>query len=199
MKNNYRFMGFVLFTLILMLTWSLPALAQDEPQSDGENMAVDYLVGAGDLLEVVIWKNADLSGVFRVRPDGKFSMPLIGNIFAAGRTTDEINAQIQEKLQLFIDTPYVSTIVRETTSNRVYVFGEVVNPGAYSISGTLTVLQAVALAGGFTKFADRERMVLIRGSGERQQNFNLNYKKILSEPGAKYNMLLERGDTLVVP
>jgi polysaccharide export outer membrane protein len=199
MKNNYRFMGFVLFTLILMLTWSLPALAQDEPQSDGENMAVDYLVGAGDLLEVVIWKNADLSGVFRVRPDGKFSMPLIGNIFAAGRTTDEINAQIQEKLQFFIDTPYVSTIVRETTSNRVYVFGEVVNPGAYSISGTLTVLQAVALAGGFTKFADRERMVLIRGSGERQQNFNLNYKKILSEPGAKYNMLLERGDTLVVP
>jgi len=189
--------------LVLMVTLFLVSavLAAEQETSPNETVrgSDEYLIGAGDLLEVVIWKNEDLSGEFRVRPDGKFSMPLIGDVIAAGKTTDAINMQIQTKLQLFIEAPFVSTIIREAASNRIFVLGEVNEPGAYQIQGSLTVLQALSLAGGFTEFAAREKMVLVRGSGESQQNFTLSYRKILAEPGEKYNMVLQRGDTLVVP
>jgi len=182
--------------LAVCLVWGGAALGQEEGAGSASG---DYLLGAGDLVEVVVWKNEDLSGEFRVRPDGKFSMPLIGDVIAEGKTTAAVNMQIQSKLSLFVEAPFVSTIVRETASNRVYVLGEVTTPGAYPIEGTLTVLQALALAGGFTEFASRERLTLVRGSGDAQQTFFLSYKKILAEPGGDYNMLLQRGDTLVVP
>jgi polysaccharide export outer membrane protein len=159
----------------------------------------DYLVGAGDLIEVVVWKNPEVSGEFRVRPDGKFSMPLVGDILAVGMTTDVVSMQVEKKLQLFIESPYVSTIVREATSNRIYILGEVVNTGVYHIDGTLTVLQALALAGGFTEFADRSKLLLIRGSGTDQQKITINYTGILKSSADEVVVILERGDTLVVP
>ena len=199
MKSKNVFLATLFLLLAVITVWGTPAVSQEGHPISASEETGDYLIGDGDLLEVVVWKNADLSGEFRVRPDGKFSMPLIGDVIAAGKTTDAINMQIQHKLQLFIESPYVSTIVRETTSNRVYVFGEVASPGAYPIEGSLTVLQVLALSGGFTEFAIRDRMVLVRGSGENQQHFPLSYRKILAEPGSKYNMVLQRGDTLVVP
>jgi polysaccharide export outer membrane protein len=114
-------------------------------------------------------------------------------------TTDTISMQVGKKLQLFIESPYVSTIVRETTSNRIYVLGEVKRPGAYHIDGTLTVLQALALAGGFTEFADRSRLVLIRGSGADQQKRTISYTGIVKSSEDEEIVVLERGDTLVVP
>lgn len=198
MKTRIWLTGTAIF-LAVLLTGAIFADAQEMSPPENTKGSDDYIIGAGDLLEVVIWKNEDLSGEFRVRPDGKFSMPLIGDVIAAGKTTDAINMQIQTKLQLFIESPFVSTIIREAASNRVYVLGEVNDPGAYQIQGSLTVLQALSLAGGFTEFAIRDRMVLVRGTGEDQQNFTLSYRKILAEPGGTYNMVLQRGDTLVVP
>ena len=197
MRADGRRSGAVLAAVLAVcLVWGGAARGQEEGAVSASG---DYLLGAGDLVEVVVWKNEDLSGAFRVRPDGKFSMPLIGDVIAAGKTTAAVNMQIQSKLSLFVETPFVSTIVRETASNRVYVLGEVATPGTYPIEGTLTVLQALALAGGFTEFADRDRLTLVRGGGDAQQTFLLSYKKILAEPGGDYNMLLQRGDTLVVP
>jgi len=199
MKTKHRTKGIMLCILVGMLAIGLPAMAQEEVPAEAGESTGDYQVWAGDLLEVVIWKNADLSGEFRVRPDGKFSMPLIGDVIAEGKTTDAINQQIQSKLEFFIDSPFVSTIVRETASNLVYVLGEVTTPGAYPIQGSLSVLQALALAGGLTEFASRDKMVLVRGSGDKQQNFTLSYRNILADPGGEFNMVLQRGDTLVVP
>jgi len=199
MKTKHRTKGIMLCILVGMLAIGLPAMAQEEVPAEAGESTGDYQVWAGDLLEVVIWKNADLSGEFRVRPDGKFSMPLIGDVIAEGKTTDAINQQIQSKLEFFIDSPFVSTIVRETASNLVYVLGEVTTPGAYPIQGSLSVLQALALAGGLTEFANRDKMVLVRGSGDKQQNFTLSYRNILADPGGEFNMVLQRGDTLVVP
>ena len=199
MKTKHRTKGMMLCILVGMLAIGLPAMAQEEVPAEAGESTGDYQVWAGDLLEVVIWKNADLSGEFRVRPDGKFSMPLIGDVIAEGKTTDAINQQIQSKLEFFIDSPFVSTIVRETASNLVYVLGEVTTPGAYPIQGSLSVLQALALAGGLTEFASRDKMVLVRGSGDKQQNFTLSYRNILADPGGEFNMVLQRGDTLVVP
>jgi polysaccharide export outer membrane protein len=172
---------------------------QEEVSAVRKKPTSDYHVGAGDLIQVVVWKNEEISGEFRVRPDGKFSMPLIGDILAEGNTTDSASMQIEQKLKLFIDSPYVSIIVVEAASNRIYILGEVANPGTYAIDGPLTVLQALALAGGFTEFAGKDKMVLVRGFGEIQRNIPLSYNKILRTPGEEHNPVLKRGDTLVVP
>ena len=191
------------FTLLLagifFVSVPLAAFGQEQVPGVHQKPSDDYQLGAGDLVQVVIWKNEDVSGKFRVRPDGKFSMPLIGDILAEGSTANSISMQIAEKLKLFIESPYVSTIVVEAASNRIYVLGEVVNTGTYAIDGSLTVLQALALAGGFTEFASKEKMVLVRGVGVVQINTKLSYSKILRTPGEESNPIMERGDTLVVP
>ena len=186
---------FVCFSLALAsVGWCEEETPGSKITSSGE-----YLVGAGDLIEIVVWKNPEVSGEFRVRPDGKFSMPLIGDILAEGMTTNVVSMQIEKKLQLFIESPYISTIVREAASNRIYILGEVANPGVYPIDGTLTVLQALAVAGGFTEFADNSRLLLVRGSGADQQKITISYKDILKSSADEDIVILERGDTLVVP
>ena len=184
---------------ILFVSVPLAAFGEEEVPVVRQKPRDDYHLGAGDLVQVIIWKNEDVSGEFRVRPDGKFSMPLIGDILAEGSNADSISVQIEQKLKLFIESPYVSTIVVEAASNRIYVLGEVVNTGTYAIDGSLTVLQALALAGGFTEFASKEKMVLVRGVGVVQINTKLSYSKILRTPGEETNPIMERGDTLVVP
>lgn len=198
MKMDRWIKRLAFIVIILLVASYLPALAQEEASPTHEIATEDYRIGAGDLLEIVVWKNTDLSGEYRVRPDGKLSIPLIGDVIALGRTTDEISIQIREKLKKFIDTPFVTTIVREALSNRVYILGEVITPGVYPIEGSLTVLQALALAGGLTEFAHRDRIVLVRGTGNNQKNYYLNYNSILRTQGNEFNMLLKRGDTLVV-
>ena len=184
---------------ILFVSVPLASFGEEEVPVVRQKPRDDYHLGAGDLVQVIIWKNEDVSGEFRVRPDGKFSMPLIGDILAEGSNADSISVQIEQKLKLFIESPYVSTIVVEAASNRIYVLGEVVNTGTYAIDGSLTVLQALALAGGFTEFASKEKMVLVRGVGVVQINTKLSYSKILRTPGEETNPVMERGDTLVVP
>lgn len=175
------------------------ALGQDEMPGPGTGTTDEYYIGAGDLLKVVVWKNLELSGDFLVRPDGKFTMPLIGDIVAEGTSTSDVSKQIVEKLKLFVETPFVSTIVSQISSNRVFVLGEVKTSGPYIISGPMTVLQALSMAGGFTAFANKEKMVLIRRAGDKQIRIPLSYSKILHSPGEKNNPVLTRGDTLVVP
>ena len=202
MRTNNHAIGGISFMLILLLVWCPLAVGQEEGSGEAQETQQDtgdYLIGPGDLIQVVVWKNVDLSGEFRVRPDGKLSMPLIGDVIVGGKTTEEVNMQIQDRLKLYIESPFVSTIVSETASNRVFVLGEVNAPGTYPIEGSLTILQALALAGGFTEFAIRDRLVLVRGSGEKQEKFTLSYRNILTEPGGESNMVLKRGDTLVVP
>jgi polysaccharide export outer membrane protein len=180
-------------------TFGEEEVSEEEVSAVPDKSAGDYHLGAGDLIQVVVWKNEEVSGDFRVRPDGKFAMPLIGDILAQGNTTDTTSMQIKQKLKLFIESPYVSTIVVEATSNRIYILGEVTTSGTYEIDGTLTVLQALALAGGFTQFASKEKMVLVRGIGEAQINIPLSYSRILKTPGEEHNPILQRGDTIVVP
>jgi polysaccharide export outer membrane protein len=134
-----------------------------------------------------------------VIPDGKFSMPLIGDVLAEGKTTNNISLKVTEKLKQFIESPFVSTIVVEAKSNKFFVVGEVSKPGTYTIEGSLTVLQALSMAGGFTTFASKEKMVLVRGAGVLQRNIPLSYSKILRTPGEEQNPVLQRGDTLVIP
>ncbi len=188
---------------LLMSLLCLPAIAQSVEKHSAEAKknakSYSYLVEAGDLLGIVVWKNEELSDDYIVRPDGKITVPLIGDIIASGMKTDNISLQIELKLKEFIDSPFVTVIVRNAASNLVYVLGEVRNPGVYRIQGSLTVLQVIALAGGFSEFANREKMVLIRLEKGIQKKFNFSFKNIIRSPEGGGNILLMRGDTLVVP
>jgi len=202
MKNNLpkKAMAIILLTAAaLLVTVPLGVYGDDTVSMPQANSSGDYKLGAGDLVRVVVWKNAEISGEFRVRPDGRFSMPLIGDIQAEGSTTEGVSNQVEQKLKLFIEKPFVSTIVVEATSNRIYILGEVVKPGTYNLDGSLTVLQALSLAGGFSTYANTDKMILVRGAGDGQKNLPLSYSKILGTLGEENNPVLQRGDTLIVP
>ncbi|MBI5643617.1 MAG: polysaccharide biosynthesis/export family protein [Deltaproteobacteria bacterium] len=159
----------------------------------------DYLIGPEDVLNISIWKNADLSRTVIVRPDGMISFPLIGDIKAAGLTPEDLRKEVSNKIKPFQDTAVVSVIVEAINSYKVYVMGEVKNPGMYLLKNKATILNAIALSGGFSQFAS-SKIVLIRkkleGSGE--EKITLLLKNILYDEAGS-NMVLRPGDTVFVP
>ena len=162
--------------------------------------SVDYAIGPEDVLEVLVWKNADLSKVVTVRPDGMISLPLVGEIRVAGRTAATLREIIRERLGDFQKVPEVSVIVQEVNSYNIYLLGEVAQPGKYQLKSHVTLLQAISLAGGFTPFSSRNKIkVLRKGYGEVQaQTFKIRYKDILKGDADK-NILLMSGDTIIIP
>lgn len=155
-----------------------------------------YRVGIEDVLAIVVWKEPELSTTVPVRPDGRITVPLAGEIPALGRTTREIEADVAARLAATIASPMVTVVVKELHAGRVYVLGEVARPGMYPMRGRLTVLQALALAGGLTEFADRDDIVVLRpatGGGVRRLRFD--YGEAVDGGDA---LDLEPGDTVVV-
>lgn len=189
-----------LLALTLVLGLTAPAAATEvaslEPSTTERNdIATDYTVGKEDVLEINVLKYADLSGPVTVRPDGKISIKLVGDVQAEGRTVKDINAEIQQRLKEFIPEPYVTTQMRTVNSMKVYVLGRVTAPGAFNIGSNVTLLQALALSKGFTPWAKKNKIVLVRGiSGKRVK---INYTKVVK--GKQDNYILYPGDTIVVP
>lgn len=157
-----------------------------------------FRIGKEDLLDVTVWRDPDLTRAVVVRPDGFISMPLVGEVKAEGRTPVELAADLKSGLQPYVQEPRVTVVVREVRSARIYVTGEVARPGGYPIAGPISVLQAVALAGGFSDFADREAMLVIR-PGQRGGRFPVRYSQLLSADPHNREALLLPGDTVVVP
>jgi len=158
-----------------------------------------YLVGKGDLLEIVTWKEPDFSRDVPVRIDGKISFPLIEDMAAAGRTTRELEEDLHEKLSEYVTHPVVSVSVKEARSQRYYIVGEVVKPGEYPLHKEVSVMQAFALAGGFTEWARKNDIVLIRRDGDREKSILINFDEIVSKGTLEQNVLLKAEDILVVP
>lgn len=157
----------------------------------------EYRLGVDDDVEVLVWKEPQLSTTVPVRPDGRISVPLVGELPAAGRTAGELERDIVAALSRTISSPSVTVLVKEIRSARVYVLGEVAQPGAFPVRGPISALQAIALAGGLTEFADRDGIVLLRrGPDGAQQRYGFDYDAAVDggNPGA-----LIPGDTLVVP
>lgn len=164
----------------------------------------EFLLGPEDVLEVTVWRNQDLSRTVVVRPDGKISLPLIGDVQASGLTAAQVAAKIAARLTEFKENPNVSVSIKEVNSYFIYVLGEVLKPGKYPIKSYATVLQGVSLAGGFTNFASKNRMAVLRtvmnGDGEQRQiRIPVPYDELVSGTGAIENFVLKSGDTIVVP
>jgi polysaccharide export outer membrane protein len=158
----------------------------------------DYRLGVDDVVEVAVWKDPALSATVPVRPDGKISLPMVGDLLVLDRTTRDVEQEVQGKLKGFVAEPVVSVMVKEVKAGRFFVLGEVIHPGAYPITSHLTILQALALAGGPTEYARRGRMMLIRMSRDgRAERYQVNYDAVVR--GKADAIRLVAGDTLYIP
>jgi polysaccharide export outer membrane protein len=159
----------------------------------------DYRLHPGDTIEVSVWKEVDLQRVLIVRPDGKFSLPLAGEMQAADRTPDEIRIEIEGRLKVYIPEPVVTVTVQEVGGNRIYVIGQVHKPGAFVMNPQLNVLQALSLAEGGTPFAKLDDIVVIRTMGGKQQSLPFRYSRVAEGSDLAQNISLESGDVIIVP
>jgi polysaccharide export outer membrane protein len=159
--------------------------------------AEEYRMGAGDKLRIEVYKDPQLSQSAQVRPDGKVTLPLVGDMMATGLTPIELRDAITAALKEFITNPTVTVIVVEATAATAYVMGEVNHPGAVNLQAPLTIMQALALAGGLKDFADAKNVRVIRKAPSGVQTINFNYKEALKSTSAP--IYLRPGDTVVVP
>ena len=159
----------------------------------------DYVIGSEDSVEVQVWKNPDLSRTVTVRPDGKISLPLIGDVPAAGQSAAQLTEVVTEKLKTYYKEPaQVTVIVHQVNSYAIYVLGEVKGQGKQLVRSGTTFLQAVSLAGGFTPFASKNKITLRHRNGDGKETVLLiRYKDVLA--GQQANLILKPGDTIIVP
>jgi polysaccharide export outer membrane protein len=159
-----------------------------------------YAIGSGDILEIVTWKEPDFTREqILVRIDGKISFPLLGDVQAAGRTPLEINKDIEAGLKDYVDNPIVTVTVKNPESQKFYILGEVKKTGEYPIIKGLTVLQAFALAGGFTDWASKKEIILLRNEKGKNKVYSVNYKKIVKDKDFSMNIRIIADDTIIVP
>ncbi|HXH06372.1 MAG TPA: polysaccharide biosynthesis/export family protein [Vicinamibacterales bacterium] len=189
--------------LVVLATAPLGAGAQP-PRSDRDPRpaapapaAADYRLAIGDKLRVEVYREPQLSQSVEVRPDGKITMPLVGDIAAAGLTTNELAGALTQRLRDYLTNPVVTVAVVEATPPYVYVVGEVNNPGAIPLRTPLTVLQALAMAGGFKDFANTKKIRILRRGARGVETIPFNYKEAIEGRGRP--IPLQPGDTIVVP
>jgi polysaccharide biosynthesis/export protein len=189
-----------------MLAAGMMAQASD-PKSDkaavqsavqSSDTGGDYRIGADDTLKISVWKEPDLTESLPVRPDGKISMPLLGDVTAAGLTPTELGTSITEKLKKYIADPRVTVVVTAMNSRRFFVTGEVLHTGAMNLLPNMTVLQALAAA-GFTQFANLKDIYVLRTENGKQVKLPFNYKEVVKGRHQEQNITLQPGDTVVVP
>jgi polysaccharide export outer membrane protein len=160
----------------------------------------DYVIGPGDVVQISVWKNETLSRTMPVRPDGKVSMPLLHDIHAAGLTAMQLRDKIATALGEFLPNPEVAVSVTEVRSFRVSVLGEVQKPGVLELRGQTTILEAIAMAGGFRDFASPSKITVIRTEGDgKTQKLRFNYNRAVSNASDEQNLVLKTGDVIVVP
>lgn len=178
---------------------------KDEPAAAAANAAgevappPDYVVGPEDVLGVLFWREPDISGDVTVRPDGRITLPLIGEVRAAGLRPEQLKDQIQAAARKYLADANAAVVVRQINSRKVFVTGKVTTPGTFSLAGPRTVMQVIALAGGLNEYADAKNITVIRNHNGRSQSFKFNYKDVARGKKLEQNIQLEPGDTVVVP
>jgi polysaccharide export outer membrane protein len=161
--------------------------------------AGNYIIGPEDTLQVVVWKNETLTRQVNVRPDGFISLPLVDDIEASGLTVLQLRDVVVKRLSEFMPTPDVSIIVSEVRSFKVSIMGEIARPGRYELRSWTTVLDVLAQAGGFTSFASRSKIVVLRPNGKKMERIPFNYNRVIQAGGEDENFYLRPNDIVLVP
>lgn len=170
--------------------------AKDVPEVN----ASEYTIGTEDVLAINVWKEPEISRVVPVRPDGMVSVPLIGDVQAKSLTPKQLQANIALALRSFLANPEVSVIVQEVRSQKFNVLGEVLKPGSYPLATPTTVLDALAVAGGFRDFAKVKKIYILRVNADgSQQKIPFNYREVVKGKSVEQNVVLQSHDTVIVP
>jgi polysaccharide export outer membrane protein len=182
------------------------AQGKPQPQAQGQANAAaeaaqdsNYVIGPQDVLAINVWKEPELTASVPVRSDGKISMPLLNDVQAAGLTPMQLMAQITAGLKKFVTDPQVTVTVTQMNSQRIYLMGEVLRPGAYALLPGATVLQALSGSGGFTQFANTKNIYVLRVVNGKKEKYPFNYKAVISGKSTGQDIVLQAGDTIVVP
>jgi len=219
MKQSWRktlVQGVVSLVIVVAVgQFAIPGLAQAEAGRAGQEAALvpqveektslivtqEYFIGPEDVLDITVWKNADLSRQVIVRPDGRISLPLIGDISAVGRTAAQLSGDISAKLKEYKENPSVSIVVKEVNSYAIFVLGEVMKPGKYPLKSKTTLLQAITIASGFAPTAVRNKIVVFRfaKAGGGRIKMKASYDDIVLRDGIDQDIELKPGDQIVVP
>jgi polysaccharide biosynthesis/export protein len=192
-----------LFVALLALD-AQPAVAQSgasTPALTGPSVSVpaDYVIGPEDVVGVMFWREPEMSGDVTVRPDGMISLPLLGDIRAVGLRPEALSAEVQKAAGRYLSDANATIVVRQINSRRVFITGEVRSPGAYPLIGPRTVLQLIALAGGLSEYADGDKITVMRAEESATRTLKFNYKEVSKGKRLDQNVLLQPGDTVVVP
>jgi polysaccharide biosynthesis/export protein len=194
--------------VVLLAAAGLPAFAQGSRPSSSTAAAntaaaaavpADYVIGAEDVLGVLFWREADMSGDVAVRPDGMITLPLVGEVKAAGLRPDALRDTIQQAAGKYLTDPNVTIVVRQLNSRKVFITGQVATPGAFPLTGPRTVMQLIAVAGGLNEYADGENITIMREEAGKTRSFKFNYKDVSKGKKLEQNIQLRPGDTVVVP
>lgn len=177
-----------------------PGVANSQARVPAETtQPPDYVIGTDDVLEIVFWRDPDMSGEVVVRPDGKISLPLVHDIQAAGLTPEQLRSAVEERVRQYVEVPNATVIVRQINSRKVFITGQVARPGPYALTTPMTVLQLIATAGGLTEYADKKAIFVLRNEAGRAMTFAFNHDDVLRRRNLAQNILLKPGDTVVVP
>ena len=210
MSSTTRLTGLLVCIILMGSVWAQNtsnvvnqpnANAKAETRPSGAKAHDDtYLIGNDDQLGINVWKEPDISRVVPVRSDGKISLPLIGEIQAAGKTPLSLEHEIATKLQSYISDPEVTVMVQQINSQKFNILGYIAKPGSYPFNGSTTVLDAIALAGGFRDFAKQKSIYVLRQNPDgTQARLPFNYKDVIKGKNAAQNVKLQPNDTIVVP
>lgn len=194
-KNRHR----LITAVCLMAAFILLVPAANAQQAGTMPGTQEYSIGAGDVLDVVVYGEQELSRTVFVRIDGRISLPLAGEVEAAGAAPAVLAEKITEKLARFIEEPNVSVILAESRSKAYYMVGQVKTPGEYSITRQVTVLQAIARAGGFLEWAKKDRIMIVSGPESDEEITYFDYEGFLGGKDRTRNVVIHPGDTIVVP
>ena len=187
------------FALVVVVCGPVGAQNREAPGTAGALPIEQYRIGPEDTLAISVWKNEALSRTVPVLPDGMISMPLVHDVQAGGLTPMQLRDILVQKLNEFLPNPEVSVIVTEVKSFKVSVIGEVTKPARYELKSWTTVLDVLALAGGFTTFASRNRIVILRSEGKTMKRIPFNYNKVVASGGEGEDFHLRPGDIVLVP
>lgn len=164
---------------------------------DAQSPPPSYQVGPNDILHIYVWKEADMTRDVTVMSDGRITFPLIGQVMVQGKTLEELKAILTDKLKQYITSPEITVILVESRSRTIYLIGKVSKPGPYALGSEMTVLQALAAAGGFAEWADAKNIMIVRQEEGKEIQIPFNYKEFVD--GKTQNIILKPNDTIVVP
>ena len=159
----------------------------------------DYIIGSGDVLDISVWQNEDLTKLVIVLPDGRISFPLIGEVTAAGKTVSELRQELERKLSRYVPDVELSVVVNQVNSMLIYVIGRVNNPGRFLLNTNVNVMQALSMAGGLNPFAERSKIKIFREEKDQTKIFDFDYDDVTEGKNLNQNIRLKRGDLIVVP